>query len=133
MDNFTKKINFFNLVNCEAFALLFVSSPYLIKLFEMNESKLITNYYFILDKIIYKNKNNINLTNILPSSYFKYVSLRKIYNNTVAKTFQENATPWYYHTLIRFMEHQSGRKSLFQFYPFLNNDVGMEHIIRYKR
>ena len=132
-NSINKKFNWYQIFNSEYFTVLFLNSPYLIKLFDDDNLNSKKNYFSIIKKIISKNKSNLFLSNILPSKCFKYTLTRKIYNRTVLNTTQEPFTPWYYHTLIRFLEHQSGKKSLFQFYPFVNNDVEPEYIARYKK
>jgi hypothetical protein len=35
--------------------------------------------------------------------------------------------------MIRFIEDCTGKKTLFQFYPFMSQDVNVDFIVRYKR
>jgi len=72
-------------------------------------------------------------TNLLPHTSFRKNLNKKVLNSFTNKSFDENLVPWYYHTLIRFMEHCSGKKIFFQFYPFVNQSVSADHAARYKR
>ena len=72
-------------------------------------------------------------TNLLPHTSFRKNLNKKVLNSFTNKSFDENLVPWYYHTLIRFMEHCSGKKVFFQFYPFMDQSVSAEHAARYKR
>lgn len=44
-----------------------------------------------------------------------------------------NLIPWYYNTLIRFIEHTTGHKALVQFYPFIHQSLTKDAFIRYRR
>jgi len=58
---------------------------------------------------------------------------KKVLNSFSNKSFQTNIVPWYYNTLIRFIEDCSGKKVLFQFYPFINQEMTLEFVARYRR
>ena len=72
-------------------------------------------------------------TNLTPHSSFNKNLSKKVLNSFTNKNFDEDITPWYYHTLIRFIEHCSGTKVVFQFYPFVNQLVSFDNLMRYKR
>ena len=77
------------------------------------------------------NTNTFN--NLIPD-----VSLQKVVSKTVINSFknnffQENVISWYHNTMIRFIEDCTGKKTLFQFYPFMSQDVTLDFIVRYKR
>ena len=79
----------------------------------------------------FSNKTQFN--NLIPD-----VSLRKVISKTVLNSFknnffQENVISWYHNTMIRFIEDCSGKKVIFQFYPFMSQDVTADFIVRYKR
>ncbi len=66
------------------------------------------------------------------------ISLRKVISKTVINSFknnffQENVISWYHNTMIRFIEDCTGKKTLFQFYPFMSQDVTLDFVVRYKR
>ena len=117
----------------DVFISMFMQSPFIAKIFTSNNQSTTKNYNSLLLYLITKNSNKFKLSNILPAKCFKHRLTRKIYNLTKLQTIQENFTPWYYNTLVRFMEHCSGKKCLFQFYPFVNNDVEHEFYVRYKK
>ena len=72
-------------------------------------------------------------TNLIPHYSFKKIANKKVLNSFTNKNFEENLASWYYHTFIRFVEHCSGKKTLFQFYPFLSKSIGFENALRYKK
>ena len=72
-------------------------------------------------------------TNLLPNHSFKKIANKKVLNSFTNKNFEENLSSWYYHTFIRFIEHCTGKKTLFQFYPFLSKSIGFEDTLRYKK
>jgi hypothetical protein len=127
-----KNLNLNTALNSDNFITTFIYSPFLIKFFGNNRSGIKDFEFIILSSMRYSNKR-FKLINLLPANCFKYRLTRKIYNSTKLQTIQENFTPWYYNTLVRFMEHCSGKKCLFQFYPFVNNDVEHEFYVRYKK
>jgi len=46
---------------------------------------------------------------------------------------REDFIPHYYHTLIRFIENVTGKKPILQFYPFLNQNIPIDDVVRYKQ
>lgn len=72
-------------------------------------------------------------TNLTPHASFRKSLNKKVLNSFTNKSLDENLIPWYYHTLVRFLEHCSGKKVFFQFYPFMNQSVSAEHAARYSR
>ena len=83
---------------------------------------------------ILRGTGNVNpYNNLIP-----VVSLNKTVAKTVTNSFknsffQENVISWYHNTMIRFIEDCTGKKTLFQFYPFMNQDVSPDFVVRYKR
>jgi hypothetical protein len=73
------------------------------------------------------------ITNLTPHPLFIKTLNKSVLSSFANKQFDEAITPWYYHTLVRFIENCSGKKVLFQFYPFVNQSVSPEHRMRYKR
>ena len=86
------------------------------------------------------NERNLNLmsleffdnNNLLPSKSFKKVITKQAFDFFSSYKFYENVIPWYHNTLIRFFEHISGLKSLLQIYPFINQNITYDWIIRYR-
>ena len=76
--------------------------------------------------------SNFELSNLVPTKSFKLVLSKQLSSLFSLNKTREDVIPLFYHTLVRFVEHMSGKKFLFQFYPFLNQNVTTDYIIRYK-
>lgn len=76
---------------------------------------------------------SLNYSNILPHFIFKPILAKKVYNVNLQQSLKLNFIPWYYHSIIRFIEDCSGKKVLFQFYPFVSQEISKDFIVRYKR
>ena len=102
------------LLNTENLITTVLNSPFMVKFINNNQSKhkSLKNFNFLLSKIL-NNNSNIFLTNLMPSPAFKYSLSRKIINSTRSQSIQQNFTPWYFNTLIRFFEHCSGKNLYF--------------------
>jgi len=136
----------FNNMNIFAF---YLKNPILLKLEKLNfynsannKIKLLLNKILVNDMILsqkmgfFKNNElikNLSHTNLTPHKTFKYVLSKKIYSTNNSQAIKTDVIPWYHHTLIRFIENCSGRKVFFQFYPFVNQEVGKDFIVRYKK
>ena len=72
-------------------------------------------------------------SNLVPHYSFNKGMAKKVLNSFSNKSFQTNLVPWYYNTLIRFIEDCSGKKALFQFYPFINQEMTADFVARYRR
>ena len=81
-----------------------------------------------------QNKPNLNYSysNLLPTTNFSTVLTKQLSSLFSLNKTREDIIPLFYHTLVRFVEHISGKKFLFQFYPFLNQNITTGFIIRYK-
>jgi hypothetical protein len=121
------------LLNSDNFIATFMRSPFMMKFLSEGGQEVHKRWDYIIANLLTSSGKKINLSNLSPSKAFRYDLLRKIHNSTKSQTFQGNITPWYYNTLVRFMEHFSGKKCVFQFYPFVNNDVDHEFFVRYKK
>jgi hypothetical protein len=71
--------------------------------------------------------------NLVPDSNLNKIISKNVINSFKNSFFQENVISWYHNTMIRFMEECTGKKILFQFYPFMNQDVTLDFVVRYKR
>jgi len=140
--NFSETFNYTN----SQMLILFLSNPFFLKVI-YNVSSYHKKYYeknnvVILKKLfgIFVNKllNLSNLekklmgSNIIPNKNFSYVINKRISSAVSNKSLKENFVPWYYHTIIRFIENCSGKKTIFQFYPFLNQEIDMDFMVRYQ-
>ena len=76
--------------------------------------------------------NQLYLTNLQPHNKFAFVMFKKIYAFFANNKIHKNIIPLYYHTLIRFIENCSGKKALLQFYPFVNQCIEKDFVVRYK-
>ena len=75
---------------------------------------------------------NLSYTNLQPHKSFNYITSKKILSLFSTNKIREDVIPMYYNTLVRFMEHCSGKKIFIQLYPFLNQNVAYDYIVRYK-
>ena len=75
---------------------------------------------------------NYNYTNLKPHKTFNYIISKKLVSLFSTNKIREDIIPFYFNTIIRFMEHCSGKKILLQLYPFLNQNIPYDYIIRYK-
>ena len=110
--------------------LIFVLNPYLFSLF-LNQNQVLKSF----DTYFYKHSILLPCTvhsNLSPHKSFTYVISKKIRSLFSTSKIREDIIPFYYHTLIRFMEHCSGKKILIQLYPFLNQNIGFNDMVRYK-
>jgi hypothetical protein len=73
------------------------------------------------------------MTNLVPHNSFRKSFSKKVLNSFANRLFREDIIPYYQNTLIRFIEYCTGRKVLFQFYPFVNQHIDKSYIVRYKR
>ena len=77
--------------------------------------------------------SNLLYSNLVPHTSFNYILSKKIYSMGYTQSMRVDLVPWYYHTLIRFIENCSGKKVMFQFYPFVNQEITKDFIVRYKK
>ena len=112
------------------FIYFFIINPWSIKIFNSNNSKL--NNLFLLKKKYKFQKLNYFCNNIIPSKSFNIFLFKKIKSIFLINKLREDFIPYYYNSLIRFLEHCSGKKFFLQIYPFLNQNINSYFIIRYK-
>lgn len=113
---------------------LLILNPFTLKnlLFASNASTI----HKTLAMLLHQNTSDscsIFLTNLVPHSSFQKHFSKKVLNSFANRLFREDIIPFYQNTLIRFMEYCTGRKVLFQFYPFVNQHIDKSAIVRYKR
>lgn len=89
------------------------------------------NSYFNKRGPIFTEKINFNL-NLTPDKVFTYRNFRHVFNLSDTDNFRLLVTPWYYNTVIRFLEFFSGKKVLIQFYHFLSQNLDLNYIILYR-
>lgn len=70
--------------------------------------------------------------NLLPSKNFNFVFTKKVYTSLSYNRINSNFIPLYQTTLVRFIENVSGHKTLVQFYPFVQQSITEEFILKYK-
>ena len=114
--------------------LLFLMNPFLLKLYiypeVLKKSSILT-----LQHIIRKSSTdfiNYSDTNIYPSTVFSKILCRRITSRAVNNHFRADVTPWYYHTLIRFLENLGGMRAFIQFYPFMAQEITISYEVRYR-
>ena len=111
--------------------LLFLLNPWLLKMTFIAQK---LNLY-LFNKIIKLkciSSKNLFYSNLIPSVDFNMFFLKKISSLFITHKIREDFIPYYYHTLIRFFEHCSGKKFLLQIYPFINQNIQYNYIVRYK-
>ena len=126
--NFTSE----SLTHSQTFWFLLLN-PILLKssLFSANNAVVYKTSALFLQK--HTSNTLIFLTNLVPHSSFQKHFTKKVLNSFANRLFREDIIPYYQNTLIRFIEFCTGRKVLFQFYPFVNQHIDKSYIVRYKR
>lgn len=84
-------------------------------------------------RTVLRHAPNAQISNLHPHAAFQKVLTKKIVSSLATRLFAQNVTPWYYNTVIQFLEHCSGLKVLWQYYPFLNQEVTSTARLRYYR
>lgn len=85
----------------------------------------------IISNFFSSTSSDLPFSNIQAASVFKKSFIKKSFSQYSDNTFHQNLIPWYHNSLIRFIEHISGKKALVQFYPFLNESISLEWRARY--
>lgn len=88
--------------------------------------------------LIHKNQGSLSThsvfrTNLAPHESFQKTLSKNVLNSLANQRFREDVIPFYQNTLIRFIEFCTGRRAIFQFYPFVNQHVGKDYMVRYHR
>ena len=110
-------------------SLLYILQPWLLNTLT-NPDIFKNNAHYILTR--YNIPTNLSYTNLQPHNCFRYITSKKILSLFSTNKIREDVIPLYYNTLIRFMEHCSGKKIFIQLYPFLNQNITYDYIVRYK-
>jgi len=122
------------IINHPIINLTILQNPFIFKLNNFSQKNTINNQ-FIFNLLPSSNKKNLgkqSLSNVLPSQHFSHIFFKKVYSSLSYNKINTNFIPIYYTTLIRFMENISGNKVLIQFYPFINQSITQDFIIKYK-
>ena len=110
-------------------SLLYILNPWLLNtLVDIPSFK--NNSNFLLQQ--FNVPVNLTYTNLQPHKSFNYIISKKILSLFSTNKIREDVIPLYYNTLVRFMEHCSGKKIFIQLYPFLNQNVAYDYVVRYK-
>ena len=124
-----------------------ISNPTNLKLslkdlcFTVNSVYSVKFLYAVVSSLFFKyfSKNNIPIhlnylnSNLIPNHNFSFSIFKKISGSFADGVFTMSSTPWHYNSIIRFMEFCSGKKVLFQFYPFLFQSIEKYYVVTYKR
>ena len=110
-------------------AILYILNPWLLT--SLTQSLSTNTIMLSFTKNLHLNKN-FNYSNLQPHTCFNYIISKKILSLFSTNKIREDIIPLYYNTLVRFMEHCSGKKIFIQLYPFLNQNVGYDFVVRYK-
>lgn len=117
-------------------SLFLISNPLLLKsfVFPLKGTK---NYKDVLhlSKQLLSNAqvDQLQNTNLTPHQAFNKVFTKKVLNSFANRLFRDDIIPLYQNTLIRFIEFCTGKKAMFQFYPFVNQHIDKAYMVRYKR
>ena len=84
-------------------------------------------------KIFHDWTSKSHYSNLNPHSAFNKRFSKKVLNSFANRRFREDIIPMYQNTLVRFIEFCTGKKALFQFYPFVNQHIDKSYMVRYKR
>lgn len=95
---------------------------------------LTSSLFYRIDRYTnYRNSQGIFASNnLVPSKSVSFIINKEAYNLLAVHKLMRGAVPFYYHTLVRFMEHCSGKKAAFKFYPFAHQNVKRDFYVRYK-
>lgn len=74
--------------------------------------------------------NILTRSNVLPFHTFNYSLRRRVLKAFTYDTFSPNVTMWYYNTIIRFIEHCSGKKVYLKLNPFIENSLTFKDLAR---
>lgn len=85
------------------------------------------------NSLLYAQSSQIQNSNLVPHESFNKVFSKKVLNSFANRLFRDDIIPLYQNTLIRFIEFCTGKKALFQFYPFVNQHIDKSYMVRYKR
>jgi len=110
-------------------SLLYLMQPWLLNTLK-NPATFKNNSVFLLRR--FNIPVDLSYTNLQPHKSFSYITSKKILSLFSTNKIREDIIPLYYNTLIRFMEHCSGKKIFIQLYPFLNQNITYDYIVRYK-
>ena len=110
-------------------SLLYILQPWLLNTLT-NPATFKNNSEFLLRK--FSMTTDLSYTNLQPHKSFSYITSKKILSLFSTNKIREDIIPLYYNTLIRFMEHCSGKKIFIQLYPFLNQNITYDYVVRYK-
>jgi hypothetical protein len=110
-------------------SLLYILQPWLLNTL-VDPATFKNNSEFLLRK--FNITTDLSYTNLQPHKSFSYITSKKILSLFSTNKIREDIIPLYYNTLIRFMEHCSGKKIFIQLYPFLNQNITYDYIVRYK-
>ena len=77
--------------------------------------------------------DKLGISNLVPHKVFNKVFSKKVLNSFANRLFRDDIIPLYQNTLIRFIEFCTGKKAMFQFYPFVNQHIDKSYMVRYKR
>lgn len=76
----------------------------------------------IVNKFLFYSRNSLaNFSNLNPDKNFIFFIKKRVIKIFNYQKFSISVTPWYFNSLVRFMEYCSGKKVYLKFYNFLNN------------
>ncbi len=130
-----KNINNFMLFITNPLDLKFIFKSPIFKTYSSESYRLLnSNLSSIFSKVFQRlNLDNTVNNNLIPNLHFNFSIFKKVSGSHSDGIFTMSSIPWHYNNIIRFMEFCSGKKILFQFYPFLSQSVEKYYVVVYKR
>jgi len=108
---------------------LLLSNPMLLKSYMVQSNS--SNIPPVISNAL--NTSLPNNSNLNPHHSFQKRLSKKVLNSFANRKFREDVVPVYQNAIIRFIEFCTGKKAIFQFYPFVNQHIAKDYIVRYKR
>lgn len=131
MNSFSSQLNL-------SFLSCFLLNPFFKKLIIFSNSldaESLTSYYLAIENFLHSrlglDKTEIKHSNILPNSCFSYTVHKKLVDWAASTHYRWPIAFWCHLTLVRFIEFFTGRKVLFQFYPFMEDEISNRTSARY--
>lgn len=125
-----------DLISHSQTSLFLLSNPLLLKsfIFWLKDDRSHKNVSHLSKQFSSRTQQSENLnTNLIPHQAFNKVFTKKVLNSFANRLFRDDIIPLYQNTLIRFIEFCTGKKAMFQFYPFVNQHIDKTYMVRYKR
>lgn len=85
---------------------------------------------FVSNHVLNSSINVFNRSNLVPVSNFSYVIRHKVIKMVVSSRYLPRTTPYFYHTLVSFIEFYTGKRVYLKLNPFIENTLSYVDIAR---